>query len=51
MKEHHMTLLELSRERDNLLSELIKLQNHIRKLKKQAKRLEIEIVWEQEVTQ
>jgi len=51
MEEKHMTLMELSRERDQMLNELIKLQNHIRKLKKQAKRLEIEIVWEQEVTQ
>jgi sugar diacid utilization regulator len=43
--EGYMTLLELQAERDRLLQETIKLQEHNRKLKEQAKRLEIDIAW------
>lgn len=41
----NMTLLELGQERDRLINESLKLQEHIRKLKQQARELEIEISW------
>ena len=49
MEEKHMTLLELQAERDRLISESVQLQAHIRSLQAQAREMEEDLAWEQQV--
>ena len=49
MEEKHMTLIELQDERDRLISESVQLQAHIRNLKAQAREMEEDLAWEQQV--
>ena len=49
MEEKHMTLIELQDERDSLISESLQLQAHIRSLQAQARELEEDLAWEQQV--
>jgi len=49
MQEQHMTLIELQNMRDSLISESLQLQEHIRNLKAQAREMEEDLAWEQQV--